>query len=263
MMSARKTHSARRARLHRSSAMCGRYAITLPPEAVRAYFAYRETPNFPPRYNIAPTQPIPVVTAEPRSAGAVRHFQLMRWGFLPGFVKDPKSFPLIINARAETMADKPSYGAALKRRRCLVIADGFYEWRKGPASGGRREVSRPYLIRRVSGEPMGFAGLYETWCDPTGGEIDTACIITTSANALAALVHDRMPAILEPGAFVPWLDVEGVGAAKALALLKPAPDPALEIVEIGPAVNRFANDDESLQQPVAAPIRASAGGLLI
>jgi putative SOS response-associated peptidase YedK len=110
---------------------------------------------------------------------------------------------------------------------------------------------------------MGFAGLYETWCDPTGGEIDTACIITTSANALAALVHDRMPAILEPGAFVPWLDVEGVGAAKALALLKPAPDPALEIVEIGPAVNRFANDDESLQQPVAAPIRASAGGLLI
>ena len=178
--------------------MCGRYAITLPPEAVRAYFAYRETPNFPPRYNIAPTQPIPVVIAEPRSAGAVRHFQLMRWGFLPGFVKDPKGFPLIINARAETMADKPSYGAALKRRRCLVIADGFYEWRKGSASGGRGEVSRPYLIRRVSGEPMGFAGLYETWCDRTGGEIDTACIITTSANSLAALVHDRMPAILDP-----------------------------------------------------------------
>lgn len=235
--------------------MCGRYAITLPPEAVRAYFAYRETPTFPPRYNIAPTQPIPVVTAEPRSAGAVRHFQLMRWGFLPGFVKDPKGFPLIINARAETMADRPSYGAALRRRRCLVIADGFYEWRKCAAPAGRREVSRPYLIRRVSGEPMGFAGLYETWCDPTGGEIDTACIITTSANPLAALVHDRMPAILEPGAFAAWLDVDGVDAARALALIRPVREDALELIEIGTAVNRAANDDASVQKPVAPPIR--------
>jgi len=243
--------------------MCGRYAITLPPEAVRAYFGYRETPNFPPRYNIAPTQPIPVVAAEPRSAGAVRHFQLMRWGFLPGFVKDPKGFPLIINARAETMADKPSYRAALQRRRCLVIADGFYEWRKGAAPGGRREVSRPFLIRRVSGEPMGLAGLYETWCDPTGGEIDTACIITIPANSLAALVHDRMPAILEPGDFVPWLDVDGVRAARALAVLKPAAGAALELVEIGPAVNWVANDDVRLQQPIAAPIRAAGGELLI
>jgi putative SOS response-associated peptidase YedK len=110
---------------------------------------------------------------------------------------------------------------------------------------------------------MGFAGLYETWCDPTGGEIDTACIITTAANSLAALVHDRMPAILEPGEFVPWLDVEGVGAAKALALLKPAPDPALELVEIGPAVNRVANDDEVLQKPIAPPIRAGGSETLL
>jgi putative SOS response-associated peptidase YedK len=242
--------------------MCGRYAITLPPEAVRAYFAYGETPNFPPRYNIAPTQPIPVVTADPYSAGAVRHFRLMRWGFLPGFVKDPKGFPLIINARAETMAEKASFRAALKRRRCLVIADGFYEWRKEGHAGGRGALKRPYLIRRISGEPMGFAGLYETWCDPTGGEIDTACIVTTFANPLAARVHERMPAILEPGDFAAWLDVDGVGTAKALALLKPAPDQALELVEIGSGVNQVANDSESLQQPVAAPIRASAGETL-
>ena len=149
--------------------MCGRYAITLPPEAVRAYFAYLETPNFPPRFNVAPTQPIPIVLAEPHSGGSRRHFRLVRWGFLPGFVKDPKAFPLIINARAETLAEKASYRAALKRRRCLVIADGFYEWRKAPAGAGKR----PYLIHRVGGEPMGFAGLYETWSDPTGGEIDT------------------------------------------------------------------------------------------
>src|SRR5271165_2484650 len=236
--------------------MCGRYAITLPPEAVRAYFGYRETPNFPPRYNIAPTQPIPVVAAEPRSAGAVRHFTLMRWGFLPGFVKDPKTFPLIVNARAEAIALKPSYRPALMRRRCLVIADGFYEWRKDGLKAGRGAARRPYLVRRAGGEPMGFAGLYETWSDPTGGEIDTACIVTTAANRLVGRLHDRMPAILEPSDFSAWLDVDGVDGARARELLKPAPEPQLELVEIGPAVNRVANDDARVQAPVAEPIRA-------
>ncbi len=242
--------------------MCGRYAITLPPEAVRAYFAYVETPNFPPRFNVAPTQPIPIVLAEPHSGGSRRHFRLVRWGFLPGFVKDPKAFPLIINARAETLAQKASYRAALKRRRCLVIADGFYEWRKAPAGGRGGAGKRPYLIRRVGGEPMGLAGLYETWSDPTGGEIDTACIVTTAANALAGLLHDRMPAILEPGDFSAWLDVDGVEFAKAAELLKPAPEAALELVEIGPSVNRVANDDPRVQTPVAAPIRAEGGTTL-
>ena len=105
---------------------------------------------------------------------------------------------------------------------------------------------------------MGFAGLYETWSDPSGGEIDTACIVTTAANRLVGRLHDRMPAILEPESFAAWLDVDGVDAGRALALLKPAPEEALELVEIGPAVNRVANDDESLQKPVAAPIRAAA-----
>jgi putative SOS response-associated peptidase YedK len=242
--------------------MCGRYAITLPPEAVRAYFSYLETPNFPPRFNVAPTQPIPIVLAEPLSGGARRHFRLVRWGFLPGFVKDPKAFPLIINARAETLAEKASYRAALKRRRCLVIADGFYEWRRAPAGGRGGAGKRPYLVRRVGGEPMGLAGLYETWCDATGGEIDTACIVTIPANALAGLLHDRMPAILEPGDFSAWLDVDGVEPAKAAALLKPAPEAALELIEIGPSVNRAANDDAGVQAPVAPPIRAQAGATL-
>jgi putative SOS response-associated peptidase YedK len=238
--------------------MCGRYAITLPPEAVRAYFAYVETPNFPPRFNVAPTQPIPIVLAEPHSGGSRRRFLLVRWGFLPGFVKDPKAFPLIINARAETLAEKATYRAALKRRRCLVIADGFYEWRKAPGGGRGGAGKRPYLIRRVGGGPMGFAGLYETWSDPSGGEIDTACIVTTAANPLTGLLHDRMPAILEPGDFSAWLDVDGVEPAKAAELLKPAPEPALELVEIGPSVNRVANDDAGVQTPVAAPIRTAA-----
>ncbi len=242
--------------------MCGRYAITLPPEAVRGYFAFTEHPTFPPRYNIAPTQPIPVVLADPWSAGRARHFILMRWGFLPGFVKDPKGFPLIVNARAETLAEKPSFRAALKRRRCLVIADGFYEWRRDPAPGGRgRAGSRPYLVRRTTGEPMGFAGLYETWCDPTGGEIDTACIVTTTANRLVGQLHDRMPAILEPESFDAWLDVDGVEGGRALALVKPAPEEALELVEIGADVNRVANDNVSVQRPVAAPIRAASQAL--
>jgi putative SOS response-associated peptidase YedK len=240
--------------------MCGRYAITLPPEAVRSYFSYVERPNFPPRYNIAPTQPIPVVFAEPRSAGAIRHFLLARWGFLPGFVKDPKSFPLLINARAETIAAKPSFRAALIRRRCLAIADGFYEWRRESGPGaGRGSAKRPYLVRRVSREPMGLAGLYETWSDPTGGEIDTACIVTTSANRLVSVAHDRMPAILDPRDFAAWLDCDGVGAAAAIDLLKPAPESALELVEIGPAVNHVANDGESLQNPVGPAIRSGGG----
>ena len=234
--------------------MCGRYAITLPPEAVRSYFAYSDTPNFPPRFNIAPTQPIPVVVAERASGGAARRFRLMRWGFLPGFVKDPKRFPLIINARAEASAEKVSFRPALMHRRCIVIADGFYEWRK---EGGRRNpAKRPYLIRRVGGEPMGFAGLYETCSDPTGGEIDTGLIVTTRANDLVGRLHDRMPAILEPEHFSAWLDVEEVDAAQAVALVRPAPEEALELVEIGPAVNHYANDDPSVQAPVAAPIRS-------
>jgi len=233
--------------------MCGRYAITLPPEAVRAYFAYADTPNFPARYNVAPTQPTPLVIADPHTGGGVRRFRLMRWGFLPAFAKDPKDFPLIINARAETLADKPSFRNALARRRGLAIADGFYEWRK---EGAGRAMRRPYLIRRASREPMAFAALYETYCDPNGSEIDTACIVTTPANRLVALLHDRMPAILAPRSFAAWLDSDAVGAAEALHLLQPAPEEALELVEIGTAVNRAANDHEDVQKPVAAPIRA-------
>ncbi len=240
--------------------MCGRYAITLPPEAVRGFFAFAENPNFPPRYNIAPTQPIPIVIAEPHSIGVARHFQLMRWGFLPGFVKDPKAFPLLINARAETLADKASFRAALKRRRCLVIADAFYQWRKDEADEPRRgALRRPFLVRPVDHGPMGFAGLYETYCDATGGEIDTALIITTAANALLRRVRDRMPAIVDPKNFAAWLDVDGVDAEKAVALLAPTPDSKLELIEVGLAVNRVANDDESLQKAVGEPIRSAVG----
>ena len=233
--------------------MCGRFAITLPPEAVRAFFDYVEQPNFPPRYNIAPTQPIPIVFAGAHSGGAERHFLLARWGFLPGFVKDPKTYPLLINARAEGIAEKASFRAALRRRRCLVIADGFYEWRRVSEKGPKQ----PYLIRSVSGEPIGLAGLWETWSDPTGGEIDTACIVTTTANRLMSSIHDRMPVVLSREAFSPWLDADGVDTARAIALLRPAPDSALELVPIGSGVNRFENDDATVQAAVGRTVRAN------
>jgi putative SOS response-associated peptidase YedK len=231
--------------------MCGRYAITLPPEAVRAFFDFVEKPNFPPRYNIAPTQPIPIVHATEHTLGRERHFRLVRWAFLPGFVKDPKGFPLIINAKAETLATKPSFRNAFKRRRCLVIADGFYEWRKAEGKGLRQ----PFLIRRVNGEPMGLAALWETYTDPSGGELDTACIITTEANSQMAKVHDRMPVILPKQAFSDWLDCDEIDTKAAAEMMVPAPDDALELIPISTRVNRVTNDDEAVQAPVAEAIR--------
>jgi putative SOS response-associated peptidase YedK len=229
--------------------MCGRYAITLPPEAIRAFFRYEEQPNFPPRYNIAPTQPVPIVIlAREPSGEKKRRFLLARWGLLPSFVKDSQDFPLLFNARSETAADKPSFRAAMKRRRCLFIADAFYEWRRD-TGGSKTRTGRPYLFRRADGAPMGLAGLFETWSGTDGSEIDTACILTTMANGTMAAIHDRMPAVLEASDFGAWLDSEEVDATAASRLLQPASDDVLEFYEIGPAVNRVANDYPEIQAP--------------
>jgi putative SOS response-associated peptidase YedK len=236
--------------------MCGRYALTSPPEAIRQLFGYAETPNFPPRYNIAPTQPIPIVASQREDGARSRHFMLARWGFLPGFVKDPRDFPLIINARAETVAGKASFRNAMKRRRCLVPADAYYEWLK--LTAGRRIERKPYLFRRADGLPMGFAGLFETYIGTDGAEIDTACILTTEASAATAAVHDRMPVILEPKDFDAWLDCDEVSAEEAAALLRPAADGALEFYEIGPEIGQTRNDGPELQQPLARPLFGSA-----
>lgn len=230
--------------------MCGRYAITLPPQAARDYFGYVDQPNFPPRYNIAPTQPVPIVRSERAPAGGlVRRFQLVRWGFLPGFVKDPRDYPLVINARSETALDKPSFRAAMKRRRCLFIADAYYEWRREPGAGRARK-SAPYLFRRADGAPLALAGLYETWSSADGSEVDTACILTTSANGATVAIHDRMPAVIERRNFDLWLNcADESGAEDAWRLLAPAADDALEFFEIGTDVNKVANDGPGLQEP--------------
>ncbi len=229
--------------------MCGRYIITSPPEAVRSWFDYPEQPNFPPRYNVAPTQPIPIVCPDDRTAGAgQRHFRLVRWGLVPSFVKDFRTWPLILNARSEEIASKPSFRTALMRRRCLVVADGWYEWLRAEP----RRSGRPFVFRRHDRAPMAFAGLHERWMGADGSELDTACIVTTAANAACAAVHPRMPVVLERDAWDAWLDADGVAPDEATALLKPCDDELIDVVEVGPRVNKVANDDPSLIEPVAA-----------
>jgi putative SOS response-associated peptidase YedK len=228
--------------------MCGRYAITLPPEAMRQLFAYGEQPNFPPRYNIAPTQPIPIVRAERLNGATTRHFSLARWAFVPGFVKDPKTFALIFNARSEGLSEKPSFRNALRRRRCLMPADCFYEWQR--FGSGKGAVARPFLFKRTDGEPLALAGLWETWSGPNGEEVDTACIITTDANGATSAIHPRLPAIIEPEAFDLWLEPDETYADEAAALLRPPGNDGLTFFAIGDAVNKVANDGQGVQLPL-------------
>ena len=168
--------------------MCGRYASFTAPEAMRRLFRYRDMPNFPPRYNIAPTQPIAIV----RLADGDRQFALVRWGLIPAWVKDPKDVSLMFNARGETAAEKPAYKNAMKRRRCLVPADGFYEWKRD----GERK--RPFWVHPRAGGPIAFAGLWETWMGPNGEELETAAIVTTAANDTLKRALDPN-GILNPG----------------------------------------------------------------
>ncbi len=223
--------------------MCGRYAITLPPDTYRDFFGYKQRPNFPARFNVAPTQPVPVVLRD----GDEPQFCLVRWGFLPAWVKDPKEFPLVINARGETLDTKPTFRNALKYRRCVFLADGFYEWQR------RGREKAPFLIRRRDGAPLPFAGLWETYSHPDGGDIDTAAIVTTDANGVLAPIHDRMPVVLSPEGVRRWLDARAVNGEEALSLVRPCPEEWLDMAPVSTRVNKVENDDPDLQTPLAAP----------
>ena len=228
--------------------MCGRYVITSAPEAIRALFRYPERPNFPPRYNVAPTQPIPIV----RMNQGKRQFALVRWGLLPSWVKDPKAFTLAINARGESILDKPAFKNAMKYRRCLIPADGFYEWKTG------REGKQPYFVRLKSGKPMAFAGLWECWMGPNGEELETAAIVTTTANRTLAYIHERMPVVIPSDAFALWLDCAAVDAAAATVLVTPVPDDMIEAYPVSNDVNRVANDNAKLLEPAAPDTKSPA-----
>ena len=219
--------------------MCGRYVIKTPPDLMRRTFGYAEQPNFPPRYNVAPTQPIPVVRIDNGS----RSFALLRWGLIPAWVKDPRQFSLLINARAESVLEKPAFRNAMRRRRCLIPADGFYEWKQ---DGARR---RPFYA--AAKELVAFAGLWEPWIGPNGEEMETACIVTTTANRTLRPLHDRMPVVIPAAAFDLWLDGANVEAETASALLVPAPEDTFAAHEVSMAVNRTANDNAALIEQVA------------
>jgi putative SOS response-associated peptidase YedK len=225
--------------------MCGRFVITSPPEALRKIFGYEEQPNFPPRYNIAPTQPIPVVIIE----NGARHFRLVRWGLLPAWAKDPRKFTLLINARAETVREKPAFKNAIKRRRCLIPADGYYEWQ---ASGQRK---RPCFIHRRDGGPVGLAGLAETWIGPNGEELDTVAIVTAPASADLAVLHHRVPVTIAAGDFERWLDCDSDDVDAVMTLLRGPVEGEFVWHEVSTRVNRVANDDAQLILPITAEER--------
>jgi putative SOS response-associated peptidase YedK len=224
--------------------MCGRFVITSPPEALRQIFGYLEQPNFPPRYNIVPTQPIPVVMS-----GDGRHFHLMRWGLWPAWVKDPRNFTLLINARAETIKEKPAFKNAIRRRRCLIPADGYYEWRSFEGT------KRPYFIHRRDGRPVGFAGVAETWVGPNGEEIDTVAIVTAAASADLAVLHPRVPVTIDANDFELWLDCRAHDVDAVTPLMRGPQEGEFVWHEISTRVNHVVNDDSQLMLPITAEQR--------
>jgi putative SOS response-associated peptidase YedK len=220
--------------------MCGRYKIEATPEILRAFFHFEEYPNFPPRFNIAPTQPVPIV----RLIAGKRHFQLVRWGLVPSWMKEmPKS--VLINARAETINEKPSFKGGFRHRRCLIPTDGFYEWQ---AREGR--VKQPHVIHRPDGTPFAMAGIWDDWMSADGSELETCAIVTTAANDRLKPVHHRMPVILDPKDWDAWLDTDGTSAKEAAELLKSAPDDLLEALPVSPRVNKISHDDAELTKIV-------------
>ncbi|MEZ5851182.1 MAG: SOS response-associated peptidase [Hyphomicrobiaceae bacterium] len=221
--------------------MCSRYSLTSPPEAVRSYFALAGVPDFPPRYNIAPSQAVGIVRADARGE---REFHLVRWGLVPSWVKDPTKLSMIINARAETVTEKPSFRGAIRHRRCLVPTNGFYEWTGAPGA------KTPHLIRRPGTALMGMAGLWEHWVGADGSEIETMAILTTAANRAVASVHDRMPVILAPEHFDLWLDCRSGSAVAVLDLLAPAPEDLLEIVTVSRRVSNARNEGPELWEGI-------------
>lgn len=229
--------------------MSGRFCLTASPEEVARHFALDAVEPFPPRYNIAPTQPILVIedAGEWRAKGSNqpdRRASLARWGLIPSWVKDVSAFPLIVSARSEGIAEKPSYRGAIRHRRVLIPATGFYEWQKRG-----KGKSQPFLIRPVKGGILALAGLKETYLSPDGSEIDTACLISTEAKGAAADVDERMPLVIEERYFARWLDCRAVEPSGVSALLKCPDGLALEAFAISEKVNKVANTGPELHDP--------------
>jgi putative SOS response-associated peptidase YedK len=221
--------------------MCGRFqASSSPAELGRWFRTTGPVPNMRQRYNAAPTQDLPVVLRDPESGE--RRLEGLRWGLVPFWAKDAKIAYSTINAMAETAATKPAFRDAFKSRRCLVPADGFYEWKKLDA-----KAKQPYRIVMADGSPMAFAGLWERWKDPANGEtVRSFTIVTTEPNALCSPIHNRMPVILDSADFPAWLGETPVAPEQLQALLRPFPAERMEAHTIGPEIGNVRNDNAAL-----------------
>lgn len=220
--------------------MCGRFTLAADPADLQEMFELSTPPaTLAPRYNIAPTQPVAVIPN-----GETRALEIFRWGLIPSWAKDPAIGNRLINARAETLAEKPSFRTALKKRRCLVLADGFYEWKREGKS------KTPMYIQLKERRPFAFAGLWEVWKSPDDELIKTCTIITTTPNALTEKIHDRMPVILPPKAYDLWLSPDELPAEKTLPLLKPFAASQMRAFAVSPLVNNPKFDSPECVIPV-------------
>lgn len=222
--------------------MCGRYNLITDARALVDFFQVRTTLDLEPRYNIAPSQDVPVV----RRPGSERELATLRWGLIPHWAKNDKIGYRMINARAETLAEKPSFRSAFRHRRCLIPATGFYEWK--PADGGKQ----PYNIRIGDGKLFAFAGLWESWKGGDNKSVESCTIIVTNANEVIRPLHDRMPVILHPGDYEDWLDPELHDPDMLQPLLQPCPSKWLNCYPVNRRVGSPAKDDPECVTPLAA-----------
>jgi putative SOS response-associated peptidase YedK len=225
--------------------MCTRYCLTSPPDSVRALFGLSDIDPFPPRYNIAPSQPVAIIRT---GAAGVPECALVRWGLIPGWVKDPGPFAMLVNARAETAPEKPSFRGAFRHRRCIIPANGFYEW------SGRARARVPHLIRGQGAPLLALAGLWEHWLGADGSEIETMAILTVPAFELLLPIHDRMPVILAPENFAAWLDCRTIDTPEAIKLLAPVSPDAFECLPLGARLNDPRSEGPDLHSPAPSPL---------
>jgi putative SOS response-associated peptidase YedK len=221
--------------------MCGRFTLRAPASAVAEQFSLLELPLLEPRYNIAPSQPVPVVRLSPE-----RQLVFLRWGLIPSWADDPTIGNRLINARAESVAEKPAFRAAFRQRRCLVVADGFYEWR------GSGKARQPYFFRMRDDRPLGFAGLWESWEGADHRAIESCTILTTAANDLVRPVHERMPVIVAPADYARWLE-PAFQPEPLLELLRPYASDAISASAVSPWVNSPTHDDPRCIESAVEP----------
>ena len=221
--------------------MCGRYTLTVDASVLATLFDLEPLFEIEPRYNIAPSQPVPIVRS---GADGGRQWAMVRWGLIPSWAKEAKIGNKLINARSETAADKPSFRSAYKHRRCLLPADGFFEWVK---TGGAKQ---PHHIRFVDRRPFAFAGLWERWTPAEGDPVESCTILTTRPNSLISRLHDRMPVIIPPERFDDWISKGPLNPDGAEAMLLPHPADGMEAIPVSTLVNSPKNDDARCVEPV-------------